>query len=145
MYVHNAATQHMRMQSVTHDCWMLQASLTAVELDSVEGFQAASDAGFMLAVLASTGIAASDVPLNDTWAVHTLHICARAGSEEAQLALAHRYYLGHGVPKSCHEGVRCFSCLCTSICACSLLHNVATPFTVLRTAHALFVQKSISC
>ena len=93
-------------QGVKSDCWTLQASLAAVELDSVEGFQAASDAGFMLAVLASTGIAASDVPLNDTWVVQTLHACARAGSEEAQLALAHRYYLGYGVPKSCNEGVR---------------------------------------
>lgn len=111
---------------------VLQASLDAVELDNAEGFEAAADAGFMLAVLATTGLAAPDVPLDDSWAVQALHTCARAGSEEAQLALAHRYYLGDGVPKSCHEGVRsrvlmlslhlamhdAFEC-CTALSPCS--------------------------
>ena len=85
---------------------VLQASLDAVELDNAEGFEAAADAGFMLAMLTTTGLADPNVPLDDSWAVQALHTCARAGSEEAQLALAHRYYLGDGVPKSCHEGVR---------------------------------------
>ena len=76
----------------------------------MNGSEAAADAGFMLAVLAATGIAAPHMPLNDTWAVQTLHIAARAGSQEAELALAHRYYFGDGVPASRQEGLRFAPC-----------------------------------
>lgn len=84
----------------------LQASQAAIVLEDIVGHQAGADAGFMLAVLSATGIAAPDVSLNDTRAVQLLHTSARGGSEEAELALAHRYYFGDGVPKSCPEGIR---------------------------------------
>ena len=88
----------------------MQAVAAAIVLEDVDGVEAAADAGFMLAVLAATGIAAPHMPLNDTWAVQTLHVAARAGSQEAELALAHRYYYGDGVPGSRQEGLRWAPC-----------------------------------
>lgn len=57
----------------------------------------------MLAVLAATGIAS---PHNDSWAVKALHAAAQGGSAEANLALAHRYFMADGVPGNCQEGFR---------------------------------------
>jgi len=83
------------------------------ELFDTEELASAADASFMLAVLAATGIATPHVSLNDSWAVKALHAAARAGSPEANLALAHRYFMGDGVPGNCQEGLRSgprFSC-----------------------------------
>ena len=60
----------------------------------------------MLAVLAATGIASPHVAMNDSWAVKALHAAAQGGSAEANLALAHRYFMGDGVPGNCQEGFR---------------------------------------
>ena len=60
----------------------------------------------MLAVLAATGIASPFFSLNDTWAVQALHAAAQGGSGQANLALAHRYFMADGVPGSCQEGIR---------------------------------------
>lgn len=76
------------------------------ELLDTEELGSAADASFMLAVLAATGIATPHVPLNDSWAVKALHAAAQGGSPEAHLALAHRYFMGDGVPGNCQEGLR---------------------------------------
>lgn len=86
------------------------------ELLDTEELASAADASFMLAVLAATGIATPHVSLNDSWAVKALHAAAQGGSPEAHLALAHRYFMGDGVPSNCQEGLRsgpCFSCCVT--------------------------------
>lgn len=66
----------------------------------------AADAVFTLAVLAATGIATPHVAMNDRWAVKALHAAAQGGSQEANLALAHCYFMADGVPGSCQEGLR---------------------------------------
>ncbi|KAL0022984.1 hypothetical protein WJX79_002367 [Trebouxia sp. C0005] len=76
------------------------------ELLDTEELASAADASFMLAVLAATGIATPHVSLNDSWAVKALHAAAQGGSPEAHLALAHRYFMGDGVPSNCQEGLR---------------------------------------
>lgn len=77
-----------------------------VELIDTEALASAADAAFMLAVLAATGIASPHVPFNDSWAVRALHAAAQGGSPEANLALAHRYFMADGLPGSCQEGLR---------------------------------------
>lgn len=71
----------------------------------------------MLAVLAGTGIASPHVPMNDSWAVKGLHVAAQGGSAQADLALAHRYFMADGVPGNCQEGLRSApESSCFSIC-----------------------------
>lgn len=89
----------------------LDGSQADEEEDSAEQSKTAAlsvqvDAAFMLAVLAATGIASPHVPLNDSWAVKALHAAAQGGSAQANLALAHRYFMADGVPGSCQEGLR---------------------------------------
>ena len=76
------------------------------ELVDTAALSSAADAAFMLAVLAATGIASPYFPMNDSWAVTTLHAAAQGGSPEANLALAHRYFMADGVPGNCQEGLR---------------------------------------
>ena len=86
----------MTLQDVTH----------LTDIADTDALSTTADATFMLAVLAATGIASPHVTMNDTWAVGALHAAAQGGSEEAQLALAHRYFMGDGVPANCREGLR---------------------------------------
>ncbi|KAL3157325.1 hypothetical protein ABBQ32_011809 [Trebouxia sp. C0010 RCD-2024] len=67
---------------------------------------ALADATLVLAVLAATGIASPHVAMNDSWAVKALHVAAQGGSAQADLALAHRYFMADGVPGNCQEGLR---------------------------------------
>ncbi len=85
---------------------MPQAEDDPAELVDTEALSNAADAAFVLAVLAATGVASPHVPLNDTWAVKALHAAAQGGSPEANLGLAHRYFMGDGVPANCQEGLR---------------------------------------
>ncbi len=88
------------------------------ELLDTEELASAADASFMLAVLAATGIATTHVSLNDSWAVKALHAAAQGGSPEAHLALAHRYFMGDGVPGNCQEGLRSGPC---SFCCVTIM------------------------
>ena len=96
------------MQETVDLADLVDTELVDTELVDTDALSTAADAAFMLAVLAATGIAAPHVPMNDTWAVKAWHAAAQAGSEEAQLALAHRYFMGDGVPASCQEGLRSY-------------------------------------
>ena len=87
-------------------CPQVEEEADVAELVDTAALSSAADAAFMLAVLAATGIAAPHVPMNDSWAVKTLHAAAQGGSPEANLALAHRYFTADGVPGSCQEGLR---------------------------------------
>lgn len=92
-----------------------------------EELASAADAAFMLAVFAATGIAAPHVPLNDSWAVQALHAAARGGSPEAHLALAHRYFMGDGMPGSCQEGFR-YSPVPLAFCHATFWLHCIDPF-----------------
>lgn len=97
------------MQCHRHHCILQveqQEEGEPVELIDTEALASAADAAFMLAVLAATGIASPHVPFNDSWAVRALHAAAQGGSPEANLALAHRYFMADGLPGSCQEGLR---------------------------------------
>lgn len=87
----------------------------STEQSTTATLSAQADAAFMLAVLAASGIASPHVPLNDSWAVKALHAAAQGGSAQANLALAHRYFMADGVPGSCQEGLRSVGLACTRL------------------------------
>ena len=78
----------------------------STELSDTTALSVQANAAFILAVLAATGIASPHVAVNDSWAVKALHAAAQGGSAEANLALAHRYFMADGVPGNCQEGFR---------------------------------------
>ena len=66
-------------------------------------YPALSEATFDLAVLTLTGLAGETQPQNTSHGIGLLQLAAKAGSVEAQLALAHRYELGLGLDHNCSE------------------------------------------
>ncbi|CAI5938505.1 unnamed protein product [Closterium sp. NIES-64] len=73
---------------------------------SEEEVVVASDAAFLLAVMAATGFAGEEVyPRNETLALHFLRLAAETGSMQAMAALASRFLYGRGVPTDCEASL----------------------------------------
>lgn len=63
-------------------------------------------AAFLLAALASSGVASPLVHRDNAFAVHALRQAMEATDLGAQMALADRYFHGRGVAQNCTEGMR---------------------------------------
>jgi hypothetical protein len=87
-------------------CRARWAASSEAVVDDRPHLEACGDAAFVMAALLASGVAAPAAPRDDKAAVRLLHLAAAAGSADAHLALADRYFGGRGVPRSCREGMR---------------------------------------
>ncbi|CAD7697727.1 unnamed protein product [Ostreobium quekettii] len=64
-----------------------------------------AEALFLFAAMSDTGLLNGSVPHSDNLTIHALLAAAKAGSRNAKLALADRYFTGRGVDSSCSKGM----------------------------------------